>query len=382
MIVEVAAAVILAVGAGLLVRSFVLVQGVDPGFSRDRVAALQVFSSPRLDTPEKRILFFQQALDRMRALPGVVAAGGVSAMPFGEAKVTTRTVVAIDGRAPEESRIFTTSVAGDYFRAMGIPLLKGRVFDASDIATSRQVALVSRSAAQQFWPGSNPIGSRVRGRLQNIDYDAEVVGVVGDVRHDALDRPADAELFLAYPQTGFYALTVVVRAASGSPTNLQSLKEQVWAIDPLQTIVHTAMLDHLVSRTLIGRRFSLFLLGGFALATLVLAAAGVYGLMSFSTSQRSREFGVRIALGAKRRDIVGLVVGEGLKLASIGVALGLLIALSMTRVLRALLFGVTTTDPMTFGFVSLVLFLIVAAACYIPASRALGVDPATSLRPD
>ena len=381
-IVEVAAAVILAVGAGLLVRSFVLVQGVDPGFSRDRVAALQVFSSPRLDTPEKRILFFQQALDRMRALPGVVAAGGVSAMPFGEAKVTTRTVVAIDGRAPEESRIFTTSVAGDYFRAMGIPLLKGRVFDASDIATSRQVALVSRSAAQQFWPGSNPIGSRVRGRLQNIDYDAEVVGVVGDVRHDALDRPADAELFLAYPQTGFYALTVVVRAASGSPTNLQSLKEQVWAIDPLQTIVHTAMLDHLVSRTLIGRRFSLFLLGGFALATLVLAAAGVYGLMSFSTSQRAREFGVRIALGAKRRDIVGLVVGEGLKLASIGVALGLLIALSMTRVLRALLFGVTTTDPMTFGFVSLVLFLIVAAACYIPASRALGVDPATSLRPD
>ena len=384
-VVEVAAALVLAVGAGLLVRSFMLIQRVDPGFRSDRVAALQLFASPRIDTPQKRIVFFDQALDRIRALPGVVAAGGASKIPFGEAKVALRSPLTINGNpsaSGEDSQIFATTVAGDYFRAMDVPLLNGRPFGVTDTATSRQVVLVTRSAAQKFWPGSDPIGSRVRFRFSQVDYDAEVVGVVGETRHDALDTPARAELFLPYSQSGFYSLTVVVRTAPGSPTTVQALKEQIWALDPLQTIFDATMLDDLVSWTLVGRRFSLFLLGGFAAATLLLATAGVYGVMSFSMGQRMREFGIRMALGAKRRDIVRLVISDGLKLAGIGVIVGIAAALPLARLLRALLFGITAADPFTFVWVSVTLVLVTAAACYLPARRALNTDPVRALRVD
>jgi putative ABC transport system permease protein len=306
-------------------------------------------------------------------------------MPFAEAQMTIRSALAINGRPPtpgQESQIFTSTVTGDYFRAMGVPLLKGRLFDATDTAASRQVALVSRTAAQKFWRGSDPIGSRVRFRFSGLNYDAEVVGVVGEVRHDALDRPARAELFMPYSQSGFYSLTVVARTAPGSLTTIQALKEEIWRLDPLQTIFHAAMLDDLVSWTLVGRRFSLFLLGGFALATLLLATAGVYGVMNVSTSQRTREFGIRMALGADRGDILRLVLGEGLKLAGVGVIVGIAVALPLTRLLRALLFGVTATDPVTFAMVSVGLVLIAAAACYLPARRALEVQPSEALRID
>jgi putative ABC transport system permease protein len=384
-VVEVAAALVLAVGAGLLVRSFMLVQRVDPGFSPNDVSVLQIFASRRLDTPPKRVVFFQQALDRLRALPGVVAAGGVTSMPFGEARVIVRGPVSIAGRpsaSGEEGLVYTSAVSGEYFQAMGVPLLEGRLFDATDTAGSRQVALVSRSAAQRFWGRSDPVGSKVRFRFTGTTYDAEVVGVVGDVRHEALDSPAAAEVFVPYSQSGFYALTLVVRTAPGTPANLQTLKEQIWALDPLQSIFNTARLEHLVSKTLVGPRFHLFVLGGFALATLLLAMAGVFGVMSFSISQRTREFGVRMALGAERRDIVRLVIGEGVKLAGFGVIVGIGLALPLTRLLRALLFGVTPTDSVTFLSVSIVLLLVATAACYIPASRALEVDPVEALRLD
>lgn len=366
-------------------RRRLAVSAAHPSPAPYHIAVLQLFASPRIDTPEKRILFFHQALERMRALPGVVAAGSVSSMPFGEAKVIARAPLAIAGRpaaSGEASLADITTVAGDYFRAMGVPLLKGRLFDATDGAASRQVVLVSRSAAQRFWPGSDPIGSKLRFRFSGMSHDAEVVGVVGELRHEALDRPASVELFVPYPQSGFRALTLVVRTAPESPTTLQELKRQVWALDPLQSIFHTAMLEHLVSRSLVGRRFSLFLLGGFAVATLLLAGAGVYRVMSFSTSQRMREFGVRRALGAARHDIVGLVLGERLKLAGIGVIVGLLLALPLTGLLRRLLFGVTTTDPVTFLLVAAALVLVTIAACYVPASRALEVEPTETLRVD
>jgi putative ABC transport system permease protein len=222
----------------------------------------------------------------------------------------------------------------------------------------------------------------VRFRFNQTDYDAEVVGIVGEMRHDALDRPARAELFLPYSQSGFYALTIVVRTAPGSPTNVQAMKQQIWALDPLQSVFDATMLDALISWTLVGRRFSLFLIGGFALATLLLAIAGVYGVMSFSTGQRMREFGVRMALGAKRHDIVALVVRDGLKLAGIGIIIGIVVALPLTRLLRVLLFGITASDPVTFVWVSLALGVVAAAACYVPARRAISIDPVKALRVD
>jgi len=373
----------LLIGAGLLVRSFVLIQGVDPGFRVDRVAALQVFASPRIDTPQKRIVFFDQALERIRALPGVVAVGGASTIPFGQAKMALRSALAINGNAAgseDASQVFTTAVSGEYFRAMGVPLLEGRLFDTTDTGASPRVVVVSRTAAQRFWPGLNPLGSRVRFQFAGTNYDAEVVGVVGEMKHDGLDRPARPEVFLPYSQSGFRTLTIVVRTAPGSLTSLQALKEQIWALDPLQTIFDAAMLDELVSWTLAGRRFMLFLFGGFAIATLLLATAGVYGVMSFSTGQRMPEFGVRIALGAKGRDIVGLVIRDGLRLAGIGVMAGLAAALPLSRLLRAFLFGVTASDPFTFVCVSLTLVVVTAAASYIPARRALKTNPVHALR--
>jgi predicted permease len=304
-------------------------------------------------------------------------------MPFGEAKVFIRGPLSIAGRPPvpgEQSLALTTAVAGDYFQVMGVPLLRGRLFDATDTAGSRQVVVISRSAVQQFWPDADPLGTRVRFRFTGTSYDAEVVGVVDDVRHEALDRPAAAELFLPYSQSGFRALTLVVRTAPGSPANLQTLKEQIWAVDPRQSIFYTDTLEHLISKTLVGRRFNLFLLGGFALAAVLLASAGIYGVTSFTTNQRTREFGIRMALGATRSDIVGLVLREGLTLACGGLIVGIAVALPLARLLRALLFGVTPTDPLTLLVVGLAVILVAAAACYVPASRALKLDPARALR--
>ena len=382
-VVEIAAALVLVAGAGLLVRSFMLLQRVDPGFNRDHVSVLQVFASSRIDTPEKRIAFFEQALVRLRALPGVVAAGAVTAMPFGEARVIARGLLEIPGHPaapPEDAFAYTTAVSGDYFKAMDVPLIAGRLFDATDTAASRQVLVVSRRTARQFWKGADPIGSRVRFQFSGKSFDAEVVGVVGDLRHEALDAPAAAEVFLPYVQSGFRALTFVVRTAPDSPADLRILKEQIWALDPLQTIFSAASLERLVWQTLSQQRFNLVVLGGFALVTLLLAAAGVYGVISVSTSQRVREFGIRAALGATHGDIIRLVLAEGMTLAVAGIIAGISVAIPAARLLKTLLFGVTATDPLTFLTVSGGLAVVGAAACYVPARRALKIGPAEALR--
>lgn len=384
-VLEVAAAVVLIVSAGLLVRSFMLIQRVEPGFRPADVVTLQIFLSNRNDTREKRVLFFQQALEGMRAVPGVVAAGAVSTLPFGLASLDVRLPLSIGGRpAPpgEAEFVHTTVVGGDYFRAMGIPLIKGRLFDSTDTPSSRQVVVVSHSAAQALWPDSDPIGSKVQTRFAGSAYDAEVIGIVGEVRHDSLDRPARAEVFIPHAQSNFGQMTFVIRTAPGTPPPVQALKEQVWALDPLQTFYSTSTLEELMSRSLRGRRFNLFLLGGFAAATLLLALAGVYGVMAYSVSQRMREFGIRIALGAGPRDILRLVLGQGLALAGLGTIVGLVMALALTRLLRSLLFGVTSTDPVTFLTVSVGLVLIAVAACYLPARRAANVQPVEALRFD
>jgi predicted permease len=381
-ILQIAAALVLVVGAGLLVRSFLLIERVDPGFTRDHVSVLQIFASNRIDTPAKRIVFVDGVLERMRTLPGVIAAGGVTAMPFGEARVLARGLLTIPGQPASSADEFvhTTAVTGDFFKVMDVPLVAGRLFDASDTSTSRQVVLVSRRAARQFWKGVNPIGSRVQFQFSGQAFDAEVIGIVGDIRHEALDVPAAAELFLPYAQSGFRALTFVVRTAPDSPMHLRTLKEQIWAIDPVQTIFSASMLEQLVSKTLSERRFNLVVLTGFALVTLLLAAAGVYGVTSVSISQRVREFGIRAALGATRGDIIRLVLAEGVTLSLCGIVLGISLAVPAARLLKTLLFGVTAADSMTFLSVSAGLVVVGAIACYVPARRAIKIGPAEALR--
>jgi putative ABC transport system permease protein len=382
-VLEMAAALVLVVGAGLLVRSFVLLDRVDPGFSRDHVSVLQVFASNRLATPEKRVVFFDEVLSRLRALPGVIAAGAVTAMPFGDARVMARGRLEVPSYPlppGDDGFVYTTAVSGDFFKAMKVPLLAGRLFEATDTSSSRQVVVVSQRAGRHFWKGADPLGSRVRFQFSGKAFDAEVVGMVGDLRHEALDAPAPAELFLPYSQSGFRALTFVVRTAPDSPIDLRTLKEQIWALDPRQTIFSAANLDQLVSKTLSQRRFDLVVLGGFALVALLLAAGGVYGLISFATSQRIREFGIRAALGATDGDIIRLVLADGVKLALVGIIAGISVALPAVHLLKTLLFGVTATDPITFVSVSVMLLFVSVAACYVPARRALKIGPAEALR--
>jgi putative ABC transport system permease protein len=383
-VVEVCLALLLTVGAGLLVRSLHEIQRVDPGFERTQVFALQVFAWDRNDTPPKLAAFFDQVLERMRSLPGVAAAGAVSAMPFIEANINMRSSIAISGRPPaapgDDTLVSTTIVAGDYFRAMNIPLERGRLPDRTDTAETPKVAVISRSAARKFWPGADPIGSKVRIRLQGRFLEGEIVGIVGDARHDALDRPGRPEMFLAHQQVPFGSMTFVARIETGSPASLPALKQQVWAVDPQQAFYRTATLDELVSRTLVGRRFSVFLLTGFGLGALLLAASGLYGVMSFSTSQRSREFGLRVALGAQPVDILSMVVVEGLKLAFAGIIAGMVAAVWVTRLLKGLLFGISATDPLTFGVVIAGIVMISALSCFVPARRAVRSDPLIALK--
>ncbi len=384
-VVEVALALLLVVGAGLLVRSFVLIQRVDPGFRTEQVRVLQVFAYDRQNNkPEGRAIFVQRVLEGIRSLPGIAAAGTVMAMPFIEANINIQGVVVVVGRPPaaagEDLRMFLNVATGEYFQAMGIPLERGRLFTDRDIAGSPTVVLVTRAAARKHWPGADPIGSKVKFRLFSTSHEAEVVGIVGDARHDALDQPARPELFIPHPQAPTGSITFVVRTRPDSPVTMADLKKQVWALDPLEPLYRTATLDELVSRTLVGRRFSLVLLAGFAGAALLLAAAGLYAVISSSTSQRTREFGVRIALGAGRREIMGLVLREGLMLATIGLVVGAAGALWLTRFLRSLLFGVTAADPATFVAVSAGIIAIAIVACYVPARRAIKVDPLIALR--
>jgi putative ABC transport system permease protein len=395
-VLEVTLATLLVVGAGLLVRSFVLIQGVDPGFTREHVLALQVFAWDRHQTPEKRALFFQQSLDRLRVVPGVAMAGAVSAMPFIESNINIRGTLAIEGRpasparavlgsastpaADDDTMAFLTVVSGDYFRAMGIPLDRGHGFQATDTARTPMVALVSRATAQKMWPGEDPIGAKVKFQFSGDVKEARIVGIVGDVRHDALDQPARAELFLWHPQLPYGSMTFVARTAPGAPVSINTLKEQVWAIDPLIPFYRTATARELVDRTLVGRRFSVVLLGGFAVAALLLASVGLYGVISFSTTQRTREFGVRIALGAKPRDITRMVAVEGLALAAAGVGLGMLLAFWLTQWLRELMFGIGPSDPLTYVAVGALLICVAFVSCYLPARRALRVDPLIALR--
>ena len=382
--IEVSVALLLVVGAGLLVRSLHEIQRVDPGFARAQVLALQVFAWDRNTTPAKLASFFEETIDRLRAHPGVDAAGAVSAMPFIEANINLRSPIVIDGRTPsppgDDPLIFTTVVAGDYFTTMGIPLERGRLLERSDRADARKVAVVSRSAARKFWPGADPIGSNIRVRVSGRQTEAQIVGVVGDLRHDALDRPARPEIFFAHPQVPFGSMTYVVRGQPGAGLSLQALKQQVWAVDPRQAFYRTATLDELVARTLVARRFNVFVLSGFGGVALLLAAAGLYGVMSFSTRQRSREFGVRIALGAQPGDILRMVVREGVTLALAGVAAGVLAALALTRLLRGLLFGISAMDPWTYAGAAAGILVISAAASYLPARRAVRADPLVTLR--
>jgi predicted permease len=383
-VAEVALALTLLAGAGLLVRSFVGLLNVDPGFNPRNTLAMDISVPPaRYPSDDDRARFFQQICERLEALPGVEAAGMASNLPM--LGWSSDTNVKVLGRPNQPDPGYSArynSAAGNYFSAQGIPLLRGRDFSARDNSRSAPpVIVVTEALVKKIFPNEDPLGKRLRfWNFQGRDLDWEIVGVVGNVRQRQLDDDRMDRLYLpsAFIPSGRGSLVV---RTMGPPLALaEAIRQEILALDPEQPVSNIRTMEQAISRSLTDRRFMLTLLGIFAGAALGLAAIGLYGMMAYTVTQRSHEIGIRMALGAQRRDVLRLIVGQGLKLVLLGLGLGLMGALAVTRFLEASLFGVTPTDPLTFAVIAVFLTAVALLACWIPARRATKVDPLVALR--
>ena len=383
-VAEIALALVLLTGAGLLIRSFARLMAVDPGFSAANVVAVQVFAYDRTGTPERTRNFFNSTIDRMRAIPGVQYVGTVSAMPFAAANIDIKTPLDIVGRpaatAEEQQATYITVASPDYFRAMTIPLKEGRFLEARDTEHAPRVAVISDALQRREWPNESPIGRKIRIRWHGQPLELEIVGVVSQIRHDRLNAAARAEIFAPLAQMPFGSMTYVLRG-SGEPSALiEAAKRAIWSIDPLQTVYDSASVEALVDASVVRERFSMTLMTAFALIALVLCASGIYGIISFTTAQRTREIGVRMALGADGASIQRLVLREGSVVIAVGLTLGLVGAIAAAQVLQNLLFEIRPGDPLTIGVVCAVLAVVGLSASFVPARRATRVDPLVALR--
>jgi len=384
-VAEVALALTLLAGAGLLVRSLVGLLNVDPGFNpRNTLAMDVVVPSARYPSDDDRARFFQQICERLEALPGVEAAGMASNLPM--IGWSSDTNVKVLGRPNQPDPGYSArwnSAAGNYFSAQGIPLLRGRDFSARDNSrVAPPVIVVSEALAQKIFPNEDPLGKRLRfWNYQGRDLDWEIVGVVGNVRQNQLDDNRLDRLYLPSAFIpGSRRRSLVVRTA-GPPLDLsEAIRKEILALDPEQPVSNIRTMEQAISRSLTDRRFTLTLLGIFAGAALGLAVIGLYGVMAYAVTQRTHEIGVRMALGAERRDVLRLIAGQGLKLVLMGLGLGLVGELALTRFLKTLLFGVSPTDPLTFALIAILLTAVALLACWIPARRATKVDPLVALR--
>ncbi len=381
-VLEVASALVLLVGAGLMIKSFWKLQQVDPGFNPDSALTVPV-TLPRRKYPEadKQAAFFKQLIENVATLPGVKAVGAGNVIPLSDDDYVLGFV--IDGRAPlppgSSQSTNYYAVSADYFKAMGIPLLRGRVFTDQDTKDTTRVAVINETMAKKFFPDEDPIGKRIHVTNGPTTF-REIVGIVGDVKHYGLDQTTTLQTYEPYLQRPDTYMSLVVRTTS-DPTSLSSaIRNEVLKLDKEQPVSTITTLDRLVSTSIAQQKFSMLLLGVFAAVAMLLAAIGIYGVLSYAVTQRTHEIGIRMALGAGRRDVLRLVVGHGMILAGIGVALGLGAAFLLTRLMSTLLFNVNATDPMTFSVIALLLVSIALLACWIPARRATKVDPMIALR--
>ena len=379
---QVALTLVLLVGAGLLGKSFVKLLQVDPGFRTENAVAMEITVPVQSNNNEApaRAYFYQQLLERVQALPGVAAVGGINGLPMMDSGANGQFLIdnnpALKGYG--ELRIATPG----YFNTMGLQLLRGRLLADSDGPNTQQVALISEALARQYWPNEDPLGKHIQ--YGNMDGDLrllQVVGVVSDVREFGLDAKARPTVYAHYLQRPrqAWSFTIVTRTAGDAKAlipvlqaTLQSLNRDVPAKFRTLAQVFSSSLDN--------RRFSLVLFGVFAVVALLLAALGIYGVTSYAVTQRTPELGLRLALGAQGSDVLRLVIGQGMKAVVIGVALGLVGAFALTRLIANLLFELSATDPLTFGVIAAVLLLVALLACYLPARRATKVDPLVALR--
>lgn len=381
-VAEVSLALMLLIGAGLLIKSFYRVLQVNPGFAPERVLTMDLsLTDSRYPTPRQKLEFFSQVLRRVESLPGVRSAAFADSLPLspyqGFLMMSPNRLLpkaALSRSTSVMMRMLTVSPG--YFYTLGIPVLKGRTFTDHDDAQAPKVAVVNEALARRLWPAEDPIGKQFPPPRGNMT----VVGVVGNTRHEGLSQETEAEFYVPYLQSPCDSMQLAVRTAGDPDSIISSVRAQVREIDPGQPLYHVETLEQTLSESLAPRRFNMLLLGIFATIALTLAMIGIYGVMAFSVTQRTHEIGIRMALGAQKSDVLGMVVRQGLKLALIGVVIGIGGALVLTRFLSSLLFGVEPTDPLTFVAVSLILCAVALVACYIPARRAAKLDPMVALK--
>jgi putative ABC transport system permease protein len=386
-VAELALALVLLVGAGLLGKAFWRLTNVSPGFNPEGVLTMRVeLPEARYAEVPRQTRFRDQVLENMNMLPGAEAAM-VSELPLGGSALDHNFI--IEGRAPitagEEPDLYSRSVAGEYFRVMGIPLRQGRLLTRGDHADAPLVGVINESMARRYFPGQDPVGARIRwARSETISW-ITIVGVVGDVRHFGVARAEEPAIYTPYAQTDavwkrWSEIVVRTPAAPDVSTLAPQLKQAIWKVDPLLPVTKVRTMNEIMAVSLGERRFNAVLICVFAGVALTLACVGLYGVISYLVEQRTREIGVRMALGAQRYHVVNLVMRHGLTLCAAGVVLGLAAAFGASRVLTALLHGVEPTDPATFVSVILLLGAVALAATYLPARRAARLDPSIALR--
>jgi predicted permease len=384
-IAEMALALVLLLSAGLLMRSFLKLQQLDPGFRPDGVLTMGVFlPNATWMKAEEQAEFYRQLVERVSALPGVRAAGVTSDLPW--TGYENKAVLPIEGKAFPPNQLPQAGyhfISADYLRTIGVPLVAGRWFDARDARGTEPVILINRSMARKYWPGEDPIGKRIasNGNVPPKDKDwARIIGVIGDVKDQPNSIQADPSFYWPITQEPYPELHLAIRAGNDPLSLIAAVRREVRALNKDVPVTEVKTLETIATAALAGQRFTLLVVSIFALTALALAASGIYGVMSYLVSQRTHEIGIRTALGARRVDVLKLVLKQGLKLATTGVAVGLAGAFALTRLMEGMLFGVKPTDPLTFIGIPMLLAVVALLACVIPARRATKVDPLIALR--
>ena len=378
-ICEVSLAVVLLTGAGLLVNSFVRLQQVSLGFDEKNLLTARIDLPNPYAQPEKKTQFFEQLQQRMTTLPGVEAVGLITELPLANQSADFRFKIGGSSTQVSEQNVHADirNVNHDYFRAIRIPLLRGRNFTEAEVHDNAPVVLISEVFARRYFIDEDPIGKYIRMDLPD-QKPSEIIGIVGDVRHRGLD--GDLRQTVYFPSLRLGYSNLVIRTATDPGSLAEALRKQVTAIDPNQPVSNVNLMEQWVSESVAQPRFRTFLLGGFSIVALILAVVGIYGVMTYAVTQRTHEIGIRVALGAQTRDVFTLILARGLKLATLGVLVGLSAAVALTRWMESFLFGVRPTDPLTFGVTASGLLCVALVACWIPARRATNVDSMVALR--
>ncbi|HZS07528.1 MAG TPA: ABC transporter permease [Blastocatellia bacterium] len=380
-VTEVALALVVLIGAGLLLNSFTRLLAVRPGFNPQQLLTMWIgLTDERYSRSADKKRLVSELNARLEAIPGVQGVGICDDLPIAGTDSMTR--LSAEGRAtssPEELLSVGLHVINPrYFDALGARLIKGRSFTERDAAGAPSVFIINETLARRYWPNEDPLGKRIR--YNPDDPWGEVVGVVEDVRHDGLHLAAGPHLYEPYQQNAWPFLAIAVRSPLDQGALLAAVRREVQALDPNLPVSGVRTMEEVMAQSLATRRLVLTLFSLFAVVALVLAAVGLYGVLAWSVTERTRELGIRIALGANRRDVLRLIVGQGMKLVLLGIVIGLVVALALNRLIEKLLFGVSATDPLTFAAIASLLTAVALAACYLPARRATKVDPMVALR--